>query len=119
MSMAATLTHRRGHVTGDRHSPTLHPRWTRGGSTHLMEARPGVNRRTQTVFAARRSGRADQLLVDELVGPVAAELAAEARALEPSERQLGAVRADDVDVDHPGLDLVGDAFGLGGVGRHQ
>ena len=36
----------------------------------------------------------DQLLVDELVGAEAAELAAEAGALDAAERQLGAVGAD-------------------------
>src|SRR6059058_5845363 len=69
--------------------------------------------------AGSYSGAADQLLVDELVGSVAAELAAEARALEAAERQLRAVRPDEVDVDHPGFDLVGDAVGLLLVGGHQ
>src|SRR3954453_6431343 len=65
------------------------------------------------------SGAADQLLVDELVGAVAAELAAEARALEAAERQLRAVGPDQVDVNHPGFDLVGDPIGLLLVGGHQ
>src|SRR3954454_18458295 len=65
------------------------------------------------------SGAADQLLVDELIGAVAAELAAEARALEAAERQLRTVGADQVDVDHPRFDLVGYAIGLLLVGGHQ
>src|SRR5215213_6338097 len=59
---------------------------------------------------------ADELLVDELVDAVAAELAAEAGALDAAERQLGAVGADEVDEDHPGLDPVGDPERLVGVG---
>jgi hypothetical protein len=39
---------------------------------------------------------ADQLLVDELVRPVAAELASEAGAFRAAERQLGTVCADDI-----------------------
>src|SRR5262249_21194298 len=65
-----------------------------------------------------RSGAADQLLVDELVGAVGAELAAEAGALEAAERQLRAVGEDQVDVDHPGFDPVRHALALLGIGRH-
>src|SRR5690349_19073047 len=61
----------------------------------------------------------DQLLVDELVHAVAAELAAEARALDAAERQLGAVRADDVDEHHPRLDLLRDPDRLVLVRRHD
>src|SRR5262249_35015549 len=55
---------------------------------------------------------ADELLVDELVGAVAAELAAEAGALEAAERQLRAVGQHQVDVDHPRFELVGDPLPL-------
>src|SRR5579863_9924380 len=65
------------------------------------------------------SADADQLLVDELIGPVAAELAPEARRLDAAERELRTIGPDDVHVDHAGLDLVGDALGLRGVGREQ
>src|SRR4051794_34637817 len=61
----------------------------------------------------------DQLLVAELVCPVPAELATEARALRPAERQLGSVGHHQVDVDHPGVDLVRDALGLLLVRRHE
>src|ERR1700709_1471777 len=70
-------------------------------------------------FIRRRSGAADQLLVDELVGAEAAELAAEAGALETAERQLGTVRPDQVDVDHSGFDPVGDPLALRLVGGHH
>src|SRR3954469_22373724 len=66
-----------------------------------------------------RSADADQLLVDELVGPVAAELSSEAGALRAAERQLGTVCADDVHVDHAGVDPVGDALRLVPVVRHH
>src|SRR6476659_5689703 len=62
---------------------------------------------------------ADQLLVDELVHPVRAELASEAGTLNAPERQLGAVKEDAVDEDHAGLDVVGDAVALLGVGRED
>src|SRR4029077_9945274 len=65
------------------------------------------------------SADADQLLVDELVGPVAAELASEAGAFRSAERQLGTVCADDVHVDHAGVDPVRDAIGLLRVVRHH
>ena len=58
---------------------------------------------------------ADQLLVDELLDAVLAELAAEAGALDAAERQLGAVEADAVDVDHPGVEAVRDPLRLLGV----
>src|SRR3954453_15104617 len=75
--------------------------------------------RKRLTRAESYSGAADQLLVDELVSAVAAELAPEPGALEAAERQLRAVGADQVDVDHPGFDLVGDAIGLLLVGGHQ
>src|SRR5438094_2012225 len=59
---------------------------------------------------------ADQLLVDELVHPVRAELASEAGTLNAPERQLGAVKEDAVHEDHARLDVVGDAVALLGVG---
>src|SRR5262249_23600759 len=65
------------------------------------------------------SGAANQLFVDELVGSDGAQLAAEAGALVAAERQLGAVGEDQVDVDHPGFDLVRDPLGLVGVGTHH
>src|SRR5581483_8496006 len=61
----------------------------------------------------------DQLLVDELVHPVRAELASEAGTLDAPERQLGAVEEDAVHEDHAGVDLVGDAIGLLRVRREQ
>src|SRR6476619_4131142 len=61
----------------------------------------------------------DQLLVDELVRTVLAQLASRTGALDAAERQLGAVGADDVDVHHAGVDLVRDSIGLIGVGREQ
>src|SRR4051794_19255771 len=62
----------------------------------------------RSALAGRRGsgGCSDQLLVDELLRAEAAEFPAEARALRPAERQLDAVRADEVDVDHAGVDLV-------------
>ena len=59
---------------------------------------------------------ADELLVDELVDAVAAELAAETRPLHAAERQLDALRADGVDEHHARLDLVRDAASLLVVG---
>ena len=56
-------------------------------------------------------------LFDELVDAEAAELAAEAGALHAAERQLDALGADGVDEHHAGVDLVGDAQRLVGVGR--
>src|SRR3954462_7379358 len=61
----------------------------------------------------------DQLLVDELVHPVRAELASEAGALDAPERQLGTVKEDAVHEDHAGLDVVGDTVALLGVGREE
>src|SRR5262252_4188156 len=66
-----------------------------------------------------RSADPDQLLVDELVGAVLAELAAGAGALDAAERQLCAVRADDVHVDHAGIDLVRHPLGLFGIRREE
>ena len=67
-----------------------------------------------------RSGAdADELLVDELVGREQAHLARGAGALDAAERQLGRVGEDEVDVDHAGVDLVGDARGLLLVGRED
>ena len=63
------------------------------------------------------SADADHLLVDELVGAEAAELAARARALDAAEGQLGAVGEHDVHEHHAGLDAVGDAERLLLVGR--
>src|SRR5690348_15728784 len=65
------------------------------------------------------SADADQLLVDELVCAVAAEFAAEAGALRAPEGQFRAVCADDVHVDHAGVDPICDALGLLRVVRHQ
>src|SRR5919201_958875 len=62
---------------------------------------------------------ADQLLVDELVHPIRAELASEAGTLNAPERQLGAVKEDAVHEDHAGLDVVGDAVALLGVSRED
>src|SRR6476659_4468386 len=59
---------------------------------------------------------ADQLLVDELVHPVRAELASEAGTLDAPKRQLGAVKKNAVHEDHAGVDVVGDAVALLGVG---
>src|SRR3954452_1800950 len=75
--------------------------------------------RKRLTRAESYSGAADQLLVDELVSAVAAELAPEPGALEAAERQLRAVGPDQVHVDHPGFDLVGDAVGLLFVGAHH
>src|SRR5437773_8436567 len=61
----------------------------------------------------------DQLLVDELVRAILAELPPPAGPLDAAEWQLGAVGANDVDVDHAGFDLVGHAVGLLGIGREQ
>src|SRR5262249_35533370 len=69
--------------------------------------------------ASEPSSAANQLLVDELVGPGGAQLAAEAGALDAAERQLGAVGEDEVDVDHPGFDLVRDPLRLILVGAHH
>src|SRR6185312_9524869 len=88
----------------------------------LPIAANGCQSRVVAVPSAIRSScsaDADQLLVDELVGSVAAELASEAGAFRAAERQLGSVRADDVHVDHAGVDLVRDALGLLWVIRHH
>src|SRR5438128_4034928 len=61
----------------------------------------------------------DQLLVDELVCAVLAELAPPAGPLDAAEWQLGAVGTNDVDVDHAGVNVVGNAVGLLGIGREQ
>src|SRR3954470_5050959 len=45
----------------------------------------------QPASEGKASGAADQLLVDKLVGPVAAQLTTEAGALEAAERQLRGV----------------------------
>ena len=58
------------------------------------------------------AGDADELLVDELVGREKTHLAGGAGALHAAERQLRRVREDDVDIDHAGVDLVGDARSL-------
>ena len=55
---------------------------------------------------------ADQLLVDEFIGPEAAKLAAEAGALDTAERQLGAVGADEVDEHHARVEVGRDPQGL-------
>src|SRR5215211_5746361 len=78
-----------------------------------------ITPRKRLTRAESYSGAADQLLVDELVGAVAAELAPEPGALEAAERQLRGVRADQVDVDHPGFDPVGDPLRLLLVVGHQ
>src|SRR4051794_25200279 len=49
---------------------------------------------------------ADQLLVDELVRAQAPKLAPKARALGAAKRKLRAIGADDVHVDHPGVELI-------------
>src|SRR5712691_9465448 len=77
-----------------------------GFSTFARFREPSGGRRSSC------STDADQLLVDELVGAVAAELASEAGAFRAAERQLSSVRADDVHVDHAGVDPVGNALGL-------
>src|SRR5439155_19273388 len=55
---------------------------------------------------------ADQLLVDELLDAVSAELPAEARSLDAAEWQFGTVGADSVDVDHPRIEAVRHPEGL-------
>src|SRR3954453_4916106 len=75
--------------------------------------------RKRLTRAESYSGAADQLLVDELVSAVAAELAPEPGALEAAERQLRAVGPDQVHVDHPGFDLVGHPLALLLVGGHH
>src|SRR6185503_5091621 len=61
----------------------------------------------------------EQLLVDELGGAEASELAAEAGPLDSAERQLGAFRADRVDEDHPRVAPVRAAQRLVAVVRHH
>src|SRR4051795_5157028 len=75
--------------------------------------------RKRLTRAESYSGTANQLLVDELVGAVAAELASEPGSLEPSERQPRGVGPDQVPVDHPGFGPGGDAVRLLFVGAHH
>src|SRR3954447_23349201 len=76
-----------------------------------------TDRSVPTTAVCASASDAYQLLVDELVHAEAAELAPEAGGLHPAERELDALRADRVDEDHAGLDLVGDAQRLLFVGR--
>ena len=67
-----------------------------------------------TVKPARFSDFASAALRNE-----PAQLAAEARSLRPAERELRRVGADDVHVDHSGVDLVRHPLRLLFVRRHQ
>ncbi len=67
----------------------------------------------------RSEQASDQLLVDELIHAVAAQLTAEAGALDAAERKLGAVQQHTVDEHHAGVDLVGHPCGLLGVGGEE
>ena len=92
----------RGRRTGDLHANSL-------VLTLLTSAVLGRSpmRRAHPPRTAR-SADADQLLVHELVGGEQPHLTAGAAALDAAEGQLGRVRQNEVDVDHAGLDLVGD-----------
>ena len=74
--------------------------------------------RSRALSSPRRTDP-DELLVDELVRREKAHLARGARALHAAERQLRRVGEHDVDVDHAGVDLVGDARSLRLVGRED
>src|SRR3954471_19561578 len=93
------------------HAPA--PRWQR------LAAPGGHDRIPGREWDDWLSADANELLVDELVSPVAAQLAAESGALDAAERKLWSIGADDVHVDHPGIDLVRDALCLLLVVRHQ
>src|SRR3954447_17781508 len=88
--------------------------WWMWAST-IPETTPSRTRLTPRRLAAD----ADQLLVDEFVSSVAAQLAAESGTLDAAERKLWSIGADDVHVDHPGIDLVRDALRLFLVVGHQ
>src|SRR6185503_16442325 len=71
-----------------------------GSERWILEAALNVDHQERTlsdhaVDPISCSADADQLLVNELVGPVAAELASEPGAFRAAERQLGTVCADD------------------------
>src|SRR5215208_5288857 len=80
---------------------------------------PGYGGAVPGAWTAGSAADPDQLLVDELVDAVAAQLAAEAGALDTAEGQLRAVGADHVDEHHAGLDLLRDPHGLVLVRGHH
>src|SRR3954462_6443132 len=100
------------------------PRWYRrsgrsAGSTAIERARKcEFSAKSRTPAHVRRQGSAlaDQFLVDELVDAETPEFTPEPGPLDPAERQLDPVGADEVDEHHPGLELVGHPAGLLVVG---
>src|SRR5690606_2767928 len=83
--------------------------------------RAGLDTRAASPPATRPaswlSADADEFLVHELVRAEPAELAADAAALHPAERELRTVGTHDVHVHHARLDAVGDATRLLLIGR--
>src|SRR4051812_16979473 len=94
-----------------RRSASSQPRATAPAPTE--RARP---RRARPRARTRRSlgllHDADQLLFDEPLEAVAAELATETRILDAAERQLGAVEPNPVHVDHAGFEGIRDTLCL-------